>query len=224
MSPPPQIVEITSDFICPWCLIGARRLQDAIRHFETTSIGVRWIPFRLNRFMPEEGLERRVYRIAKFGSWERSLALDAQVAKVARADGISIAYEQMSRTPNTTPCHRLMRLAERQANPTGLANRLFDGYFLQGVDLSDPKSLTELAAGAGLDRSAVKDILASDLYTDEYLQLEREADAAGIDGVPTFRIGEMMLTGAQPLSVLVSAIRLALHSPGSGAAKGQEKI
>src|SRR5262245_42338099 len=74
-------IDIVSDVICPWCFIGKRRLEKALTLLgNPAGVTVTWKPFQLNPQMPPQGIERRQYRIAKFGSWERSQALDAQVA------------------------------------------------------------------------------------------------------------------------------------------------
>ena len=73
------IVDVTSDLICPWCFVAKRRLEKASSILGKT-LELRWHPFQLNPEMPVEGLDRRLYRSAKFGSWEQSQRLDAQVA------------------------------------------------------------------------------------------------------------------------------------------------
>ena len=73
------IVDVTSDVICPWCFIGKRRLEKALKLLcNPPGVQVIWRPFQLNPQMPAEGIERRAYRIGKFGSWEQSQALDAK--------------------------------------------------------------------------------------------------------------------------------------------------
>jgi len=73
-------IDVISDVICPWCLVGKRRLETAIRDMSGPhDLRVRWHPFQLNPQMPKEGMNRRDYRIAKFSSWEQSLALDARM-------------------------------------------------------------------------------------------------------------------------------------------------
>jgi hypothetical protein len=62
-------IDVISDVICPWCFIGKRRLEKAL---DGRSAPVRWHPFQLNPDMPREGIDRKSYRIRKFGSWERS--------------------------------------------------------------------------------------------------------------------------------------------------------
>src|SRR6266849_8622352 len=106
-------VDVISDVICPWCYIGKRRLEKAVVAFGREHVRVRWHPFQLNPHIPKEGMNRKEYRTAKFGSWERSLALDAQVAEAGRAEGIPFDYATIMRTPNTFDAHRLIWLADR---------------------------------------------------------------------------------------------------------------
>ena len=206
-------VSLTSDFICPWCLIGERRLQVALTQLpEDVAVQMRWRPFQLNPTMPKAGIDRRTYRTAKFGSWERSRALDAQVAAVGRGDGIAFNHALMLRTPNTLAAHRLMRLAAHEADPTRLADRLFAGYFIEGRDLSDNGQLGALAVEAGLPEAGVKAVIASEEYGDEVRALEAEGRAAGISGMPYFQIGEIAVYGAQPVEVLLDALKQAAQA------------
>ena len=74
-------ITIYSDLICPWCYIGKRRMEEALRQLPADmQVSRSWHPFQLNPDMPREGLNRKLYRSKKFGSWERSLAMDTQVA------------------------------------------------------------------------------------------------------------------------------------------------
>ena len=91
-------IDVISDVICPWCFIGKRRLEKALDSRPAT---VRWHPFQLNPDMPREGIERKSYRIKKFGSWERSQELDAQAAAAGRPEGIMFNLDRQARTPNT---------------------------------------------------------------------------------------------------------------------------
>ncbi len=86
-------IDVISDVICPWCFIGKRRLEKAVAALEGAhETRVRWLPFQLNPQMPQEGISRKEYRTMKFGSWERSQALDAQVAAAGQAEGIHFAF------------------------------------------------------------------------------------------------------------------------------------
>jgi hypothetical protein len=78
-------VEVLSDVICPWCFIGKRRLEKAVRSLNGRGrVEILWRPFELNPDMPREGMDRKAYRAAKFGSWERSQQMDARITETAR--------------------------------------------------------------------------------------------------------------------------------------------
>src|SRR5258705_1607304 len=92
-------LELYSDLICPWCYIGKRRLEAAVKLAEGQhTVRVTWHPFQLNPDMPSAGMDRRTYRTAKFGSWERSQELDADVAAAGAALGINLNYVAAHRT------------------------------------------------------------------------------------------------------------------------------
>ena len=211
----PITMNVTSDFICPWCLIGAKRLNKAIDGLPH-DIEVRWLPFQLNPDMPPEGLDRKTYRSRKFGSWERSQALDAQTVAVGKANGIAFDYERMSRTPNTLAAHRLSWLAARADRQSAVVEGILSGYFTQGRDIGDLEVLAQIAGEAGLDRGAVRQFLESDAATDEVRALEALARQRGVHGVPHFDIGGTIVTGAQRADTLRRAILDAVRSKSLG--------
>src|SRR5947208_8297496 len=86
-------IDVVSDVICPWCLIGKRRLERALGDRPAV---VRWHPFQLNPDMPRVGIDRKTYRIEKFGSWERSQELDARVAAAGEDVGVAFHFERQS--------------------------------------------------------------------------------------------------------------------------------
>src|SRR5450432_466508 len=108
-------IEVISDAICPWCWVAKRRLDGAIAALAPdVTASVTWRPFELNPEMPKAGVDRRAYRSAKFGSWQHSQALDAQVAAAGRSEGLVSNHDKIERTPNTVDAHRLIRLAGQQ--------------------------------------------------------------------------------------------------------------
>src|SRR5258707_12332574 len=113
------------DVICPWCLVGKRRLERSLTMIGPESVRVTWLPFELNPDMPKEGMERRDYRTRKFGSLERSAQLDSQMTEMGAGEGIDFHFELILRTPNTLNAHRLMWLLRR----TGGQDRLVEGVF-----------------------------------------------------------------------------------------------
>src|SRR6202140_4596613 len=91
------VVDVTSDLICPWCFVAKRRLEKA-SSILGKKLDIRWHPFQLNPEMPVEGLDRRLYRCAKFGSWEQSQRLDSEVSGAGTEGGIRFRHDLLRRT------------------------------------------------------------------------------------------------------------------------------
>src|SRR5439155_23848117 len=113
---------VVSDVVCPWCYVGKKHLEKAFAASGIESrFDITWRPYELNPDMPSEGVDRREYRIRKFGSWEHSQMLDARVAAAGKAAGIDFRHDLMARTPNTFKAHRLLWLAAREGMQNALA-------------------------------------------------------------------------------------------------------
>lgn len=205
-------VDVISDVICPWCFIGKRRLEKAIAA-HGGSVKVRWLPFQLNPQMPQEGVSRREYRTKKFGSWERSLELDAQVAAAGTAEGIHFAFDPMERTPNTLDAHRLIWLADTEGVQDAVVEALFRAYFTDGRDIGDRQTLLDVVAEAGLDRGKAEGVLTSDGGQEAIREANELARRVRVEGVPFFVLnGKVTLSGAQPPEAFLAAFKQAIGS------------
>jgi predicted DsbA family dithiol-disulfide isomerase len=205
-------IAITSDFICPWCLVAETRLSQAIKQLNSSvEIQKIWYPFELNPDMPEAGKDRKVYRSQKFGSWEYSQALDAKTVQATQADGIAFRYDLMTITPNTLKAHRLTWFAGQQDKATAMAERILKAYFTEGQNIVEVEALANLAVEVGLDAEAAKAFLLSDAGTQAVRELEHQAIAQGIHGVPHIRIGQEVVSGAQPVEVFLAALQNAVQ-------------
>jgi predicted DsbA family dithiol-disulfide isomerase len=188
-------VDVYSDVICPWCFIGKRRLEKALAGRAAT---VRWHPFELNPDMPREGVERRAYRVKKFGSWERSFELDAQVGRAFAGEGLAFNPGKLTRTPNTFDAHRLIWLAGERGVQDAVVEEMFRAYFTDGRDLSDRATLAAVAVGGGLERAEVDGLLTGERGVAEVREREVIGQRLGISGVPFFVINDAVaLSGAQ---------------------------
>jgi predicted DsbA family dithiol-disulfide isomerase len=204
-------IEVFSDVVCPWCYIGKRRLEKSLELLGGEhEIEVLWRPFQLNPGMPPEGIERQTYRTAKFGSWERSLELDARVAAVGASVGIAFAFDRIARTPDTFDAHRLIWYSQGRGKQNALVETMFRAYFTEGQDIGERKVLCDLGVDVGLDRIEVECFLSSDGGLSEVRPEEERGRRMGIDGVPYFLIdGRVALSGAQEPEVIVEAIEKA---------------
>jgi predicted DsbA family dithiol-disulfide isomerase len=203
-------IDVISDVICPWCYIGKRRLEKAVAAFGREQVRVRWHPFQLNPRIPKGGMNRQEYRTAKFGSWERSLALDAQVAEAGRAEGIPFDYAKVMRTPNTFDAHRLIWLADRDGVQDAVVEAVFRAYFTEGRDISRTAVLLDVVADGGLDRKRAETFLNGDEGLAAIRAAEEQARRGGVQGVPYFLInGTLALSGAREPGAFLDAFEQA---------------
>ena len=197
--PDPLPITVYSDVICPWCYVGKRRLEAALASPGMPSkIAFTWRPFELNPDMPAEGVERKVYRARKFGE-ARSAELDVQMASTGREFGIEFAFDRMQRTPNTRLAHRLIWEADRQNRQDAVVERLFHGYFEEGLDIGRSDVLEAIATEAGLESEGVGQSLTGSDSLEAVTKLEQQGYAMGIQGVPFFiLLAKYSISGAQP--------------------------
>lgn len=206
-------LEIVSDAICPWCWIGKAHLDAALSMLaeEGLTFEIGWLPYQLNPDMPAEGVDRRAYRTQKFGSWERSLELDTQVADAGRVAGVAFRHDLMTRTPNTVEAHRLIRLAGPSGVQHDVVERLFRAYFQEGKDIGDRAVLAAEGEAAGMPAEALAAFTAGDAARAEVAAESRALAQAGINGVPSFVLDRHLLfSGAMPAERMADAFRRAV--------------
>lgn len=197
-------VDVFSDIICPWCFILNRRMEKAIEEMGNgDEIDIKHMPFQLNPTIPKSGMDRKTYRSAKFGSWEKSMQLDGQVEEAGKKEGISFNYDLVKRTPNTFEAHRLIWLGRLEGLEKEVIDALFSSYFIHGDDVGDLDALVQIAMEAGIDRKQAENFFSSNEGVEEILEEEKIARNLRISSVPTVFInGVYAFSGAQSVEVI----------------------
>jgi predicted DsbA family dithiol-disulfide isomerase len=193
--------------VCPWCYIGKRRLEAALRELPPgTDVAVSWHPFQLNPGMPPQGMDRNEYRLRKFGDPERCRGLDAQLTEVGKSVGIDFRFDLQSTIPNTFDSHRVIWLAGRLGVQDAVMEAFFRAYFCEGVNFSERARLVKVAVAAGLEAARVERLLGSEEGTAQVQAEEQEVKDFGVSAVPLFIIQDRSaVSGAQPPEVLLQA-------------------
>lgn len=209
----PLEVRITHDFICPWCWIGEKKIEDAVTA-EGAGEHVKYVfmPYELNPDMPQEGRDRKAYRTAKFGSWARSQAMDTHVKEEGRRHGLTFDYDRVERTPNTLAAHRLVWFVQNEGGDArALVNAIFRAYFTEGRDIGNTGVLTDIAVSVGLDSVRVKELFASQDGFEQVRKMEAASALESVTVVPYVKLGSEVVSGAQPVPVFRRALRAAAH-------------
>jgi predicted DsbA family dithiol-disulfide isomerase len=204
----PLTIDIVSDVVCPWCYIGKRRIENALKLVPDVLVEVNFRPFFLNPWVPREGISREEYLTTKFGSVEAYKGIAQRVVLAAGEEGLLYRPENVKRQPNTIDCHRLIRWAEAIGKAPEMKQRLMELYFRDGGDLTDTEVLVKAAADVGLDADDVRRRLATDEDVALISALAQDAANKGIQGVPTYVFAQKYaVSGAQDPAMLARAIR-----------------
>ncbi|CAG9462089.1 unnamed protein product [Pedinophyceae sp. YPF-701] len=215
----PVSVEVISDNVCPWCWVGKRRLEKAIKSVEASGNGapvsVSFRAFQLRPDAPKAGVDKVEMYQQKFGpGW---MSIVGRVQKAFEAEGLELNMGGL--TGNTVDSHRALCWAQSTGGPAAqqaLAEEIFAAYFTRNEHIGDAGVLADAARRAGLNAEELQAVLASDEYAEEVDADMQYARSLGVSGVPYFVIdGKVGLSGAQPAEELASAI---LQASGRGAA------
>lgn len=187
-SPLPLRIDIVSDVVCPWCIIGYKQLMKALEavsgQFEPT---IHWHPFELNPDMPEEGQDLREHVAMKYGtSPAQSSGARSRLTQLGESLGFRFDYYEGMRMVNTFRAHQLLHWAGLVGVQTELKLALFSAFFSERKDVSRPDVLVAAAASVGLDAAEAAALLEDGRYAEAVREeqnrwLEREVYA-----VPTF--------------------------------------
>lgn len=194
----PLRIDIVSDVMCPWCVIGYRQLAKALTA-SGTAHEIHWHPFELNPHMPPEGQNTREHIIEKYGSTPAQSEQSRQhMAALGDDLGFKFAWTDASRMHNTFNTHQLLHWAETQGRKHDLKMALFTAYFTDQRNLSDDAVLADVAAEIGLDRDEALAILSDQRFADEVRRAEQFWQQQGISGVPAVVFNRKhLVTGAQ---------------------------
>ena len=202
-------IDLFTDVVCPWCLIGTARLDQAIAALDPdVTVEVRQHPFLLDPTTPKEGRNTRDYLASKYGG--DIDAMRQRVVDAARDAGITLDLAVQPMSYSTVDAHTVVR----HALPEGrypLAKRIAAAYFLEGRNIADRDVLKELAGAFGLSPERVDAVLDDPEEAQTTRALALSGSQQGINGVPFFIFNnQFALSGAQPPQVFARAFRVAL--------------
>jgi len=210
-------IDFVSDVVCPWCVIGLRGLEQALeRTGDAVSAEIHFQPFELNPNMAPEGEDVVAHIQRKYGSTPDQAAANREVIRERAASlGFTMpGLNQDRRIYNTFDAHRLLHWAELEGKQSALKHALFRAYFTEGRDPSDHDVLIALAAEAGLDSDAARDVLESGRYAQEVRDAEHLWQSRGIHAVPAVIIdGKYLIQGGQPPEAFEQALRQIAAEP-----------
>lgn len=202
-------IEIWSDYVCPFCYIGKRRLEMAMNELPfQKEVSVEYKSFELDRNAPKNSTQSIHEELAKkYGmSVAEAKKMNESVAEQARTVGLHFRFDNM-RTTNTFDAHRLQKYASTVGKD--ITEKLLSAHFTEGKYLGDHQVLLDIAVLSGLDKEKVLEVLNDgEAFADLVRNDEYEASRFGISGVPFFLINrKYAISGAQPVETFKQALQ-----------------
>lgn len=203
-------IDIVSDVVCPWCIIGYKRLERAIDELGMQDvIELEWQPFQLNPHVGSEGENLREHLMGKYGiSREDSDRNRQNLTQLGQELGFQFSFFDEMKTLNTRDAHILLEYAKEKGKQTALKLRLFDAYFSEKQDISNRDTLAKLLEDVGLSAeegmAKLEDPKAAKIFDDT----QHYWRGLGVSSVPTIVFNrESAVTGAQPVDVLKQILK-----------------
>ncbi|MFT4960169.1 MAG: putative DsbA family dithiol-disulfide isomerase [Paracoccaceae bacterium] len=212
-------VDIVSDVVCPWCIVGYLQLMQALEQTGITATP-HWHPFELNPDMPATGENLRDHIMRKYGSTpEQSQAARDNLTALGADLGFAFNFSDASHMVNTFRAHQLLDWAAAQDLQHPLKLALFKAYFTDGLDVSDDDILVGIAASVGLNATDAQGVLTAGTHAAPTREKQTFWTGRGIQGVPAMVFaGKYLLTGAQGAenyaNVLQRCVQDAAHDHG----------
>ncbi|KAJ3094374.1 hypothetical protein HDU97_008176 [Phlyctochytrium planicorne] len=192
-------IAITSDVVCPWCFIGKRRLEIAIRMAKEKGLPLNftfeYLPFQLDPTMAKEGVNKQERLEKKFGK-EAMARMMPYMQKVGEDNGIKFSYGGL--IGNTFDAHRLIAFAKTKERQYELVEELFSDYFEKERNIADRAVLADAAERAGISKDEAVRFLNSKEGEAEVNKGVAQNRLDGITGVPYYVIdNKYEVSGAQ---------------------------
>jgi predicted DsbA family dithiol-disulfide isomerase len=200
-------IDVFTDVVCPWCLVGSARLDKAIADLpDDVEVVIENHPFYLDPNTPAEGVVVADMLRQKYGGEPKEMW--ARVEGEAKKAGVDLDLSKQPRMFPTKKAHTITRLAKPLGIQHELANAIANAYFLEHRQINDDNVLADIAVEYGFDRGDAIDAMNDENELAITEQLATDAAAQGIRGVPFFVFGEKYaLSGAQPDEVFERALQ-----------------
>jgi len=203
-------IDIVSDVVCPWCIIGYKRLELALSSLaDKVEADIQWHPFELNPAMGSDGQNLREHLAEKYGTTpEASISARETLTNLGNEVGFTFNFQDDTRIYNTRKAHQLLMWAQSEGKQFDLELALFKAYFTDGKDISDPNTLLECTKVLELDEAVVSSVITDESWAEAVASTEQQWLEAGINAVPAIIINKKhLISGAQTTELLISAIR-----------------
>ncbi|WP_075619307.1 DsbA family oxidoreductase [Paenisporosarcina indica] len=210
-------IEVWSDYVCPFCYIGKRRLEEAIALTGLAqNIEIQFKAYELDPNSPAFSDQSTYEMLAgKYQTTvEAAKKMTTSVKQQAQTVGLDYDFDRI-KIANTFDAHRLAKWAEEQGKAAEISERLLKTHFIETMEIGRHEVLLGLVDEMGLDRTKAAEVLSSNAYENEVKQDIQDGLSLGVQGVPFFVINrKYAISGAQPAETFANALKKVAEEEG----------
>ena len=200
-------IKVVSDTICPWCYIGKRNFELALKLVPNIEVSFEYSAFQLDPSMPSEGVNREQYVERKFNK-EHYKSIKESIKNEAIKSGISNINNTLDKIPNTFNSHRLIYWSKEENCHLETVEMIFKSYFEESKDIGDINVLLDIAKKVGMDAEKIRNKFENDDDRSIIISEEQGNRENGVMGVPAYIIDDgITLTGSQPVDSIVKLLQ-----------------
>ena len=193
-------IKVYSDYVCPFCFLAEFPLKEAV---QGKDVEVEWMPFEL-RPAPNPTLRPEGQYLQQ--AWRNS------VYPMAERMGVEIRLPRVSPQPHTDLAFEGYQYAKERDKGNEYNDRILRAFFQEEQDIGNLDALVKLADGVGLDETDFRNALVSHTHRQSTKRPFNTLKKIGVEAVPTFIIGNRVLTGVQDRETLERAIEEAVKA------------
>ena len=192
------MLEVFSDYVCPWCYLGDNRVKKLKENYD---IKVKLIHFPLHPDTPQEG--RALMDLFSCGPEEIQIK-NTRMHGLMEADGLP--FKDRSHTYNSRLAQEVGSWADTQPDGEKIHDKFYEAYFVDRRNIGDADVILDVVKSVGLDETAAKAVIDDRSYKDAVDADWAKSHSYGVTGVPTFVSEGQGVVGAQPYEALVEFV------------------
>lgn len=212
-------IELYSDIVCPWCIIGQHRLDKVLQErFPGLKVDIEHHPYELQPNAPPEGLNLADYFRQK-GITDMAPAF-ARPEGEAHASGLHLNLSSQPYVYRTIYAHTLLRAARVRGTQHALAGALMRAFFHDRRNISNLETLCEITSDFGFQPKEVRTLLQDEAEIAKTKAEIARTRSAGVSSVPTFKVGAMTIVGGRSEDEIAALIHDALRTEAATQSRG----
>jgi predicted DsbA family dithiol-disulfide isomerase len=195
----PIVLEVFTDYVCPWCYLGENRVKQLKK---THEIEVRMVHFPLHPETPQEGRTLQ----DMFGTGPEEIkAKNGHMKGLMDIEGLP--YNTRSHTYNSRLAQEIGSWAETQPGGNAIHDKFFEAYFVNRQNIGDVSVIIDIVKSVSLDEQKALKVINDRTFKDAVDADWEKSHSYGVTGVPTFVSTGQSLVGAQSFDTLVHLMK-----------------